>query len=96
MVSTKGIEKWKVLKALYDNAQPQGLGFLQYNRNPMTEEEAKSIIKEGSQYHNGLSFDYLKGRVMKVNLSDDDGFDERLYDRDNGRNAAERAINGIR
>lgn len=33
---------------------------------------------------------------MKVDLSDDDGFDEWLYDRDNGRNAAERAINGIR
>lgn len=96
MVSTKGIEKWKVLKALYDNAQPQGLGFLQYNGSLMTEEEAKAIIEEKRQYHNGLYFDYLKGRVMKVNLSDDDGFDERLYDRDNGKHAAERAIGALR
>lgn len=94
MVSTKGIEKWKVLKALYDNAQPQGMGFLQYDPAPMTEEQAKRLIESGDQY--GLYFDYLKGREMKVNLSDDDGFDERLYDRDNGKHAAERAINKIR
>ena len=37
-------------------------------------------------------FDYLKGRVMKVDLSEDDGFEEWLYDRDNGEGAAQSAL----
>jgi len=34
--------------------------------------------------------------VMKVDFSDDKGFDERLYDRDNGHGAAQRAIDAAR
>lgn len=37
-------------------------------------------------------FDYLKGRVLKVDLSNPDCFDERLYDRDNDYGAADRAV----
>lgn len=40
-------------------------------------------------------FDYLKGRVMKVNLSGDT-LNEWGYDRDNGTGAAERAIASLR
>ena len=40
-------------------------------------------------------FDYLYGRVLKVDLSGD-GFDERLYDRDCGEGAAQRAVDSIR
>ena len=39
----------------------------------------------------GTYFDYLYGRVLKVDLSGDE-FDERLYERDNGRDSAARAI----
>lgn len=40
-------------------------------------------------------FDYLHGRVLKVDLSGDE-FDERLYDRDCGAGAAQRAVDSIR
>ena len=40
-------------------------------------------------------FDYLHGRVLKVDLSGDE-FDERLYDRDCGKGAAQRAVDSIR
>jgi len=40
-------------------------------------------------------FDYLYGRVLKVDLSKDE-FDERLYDRDCGEGAAQRAVNSAR
>ena len=40
-------------------------------------------------------FDYLHGRVLKVELSGDE-FDERLYDRDCGEGAAQRAVDSIR
>lgn len=44
----------------------------------------------------GTYFDYLYGRVMKVDLSSDDGFEERLYDRDNGKGAAQKVIDALR
>jgi hypothetical protein len=89
MVSIKGIDKAKVLAALYNNSQPIGMGFIHFNPSRMTTQEARELL-ETTTY-----FDYLKGRVMKVDLSNDDEFDERLYDRDNGSGAAQRAINFI-
>lgn len=89
MINIKGIEKWKVLKALYDSAKPLGMGILFADNEPMTQEMAQNLIKDGSH------FDYVKGRVMKVWL-DGDEFDERLYDRDNGPGAAQRAIDNIK
>jgi len=71
-----------VLAALYNNAKPQGLGMLHYIPEDMTKEEAAKILEEGQTY-----FDYLKGRVMKVDLSRN-SLDPCLYDRDNGPGAA--------
>lgn len=90
MVDIKGLNKAEVLAALYNNSKPQGLGFLHFDAKDMTVAEAEEILKQTTD------FDYLKGRVMKVNLSSDDGFEEWLYDRDNGSGAAERAIAELR
>ena len=80
------LDKAAVLAALYNHAKCQGSGFLDSDPEPMTVESAREILKTGQTY-----FDYVKGRVMKVDLSG--GFlDPRLYDRDNGPGAAERAI----
>lgn len=51
----------------------------------MDESEAEHIL------HNQTYFDYLEGRVMKVDLSKDE-LRTDLYNRDNGENAAENAI----
>lgn len=91
MVITKGLNKADVLAALYNNAKPLGLGFLHFNPQDMTREQAQEILATGQTY-----FDYLSGRVMKVDLKSDDGFEEWLYDRDNGKGAAQRAIEGLR
>lgn len=90
MIDTKGLNKTEVLAALYNNSKPQGLGFLHFDSKDMTVSEAEEILKQTTK------FDYLKGRVMKVDLSYDDGFDEWLYDRDNGNGAAQRAIDALR
>lgn len=89
----KGIDiskynKVDVLIALYNAAKPQGSGFLHYDSAPMTKEEALSLLDERT------SFDYLKGRVMKVHI-DGDMLDPCLYDRDNGNGATQKAINTI-
>lgn len=90
MIDIKGLNKAEVLAALYNNSKPQGLGFLHFDPKEMKAAEAEEILKQTTY------FDYLKGRVMKVDLSSDDGFEEWLYDRDNGNGAAERAIDSLR
>lgn len=89
MIDIKGLSKAKVLCALYNNSKPQGLGIIHFRPADLTEEEASKLLKE-TDY-----FDYLAGRVMKVKISGDE-LDEWLYDRDNGRGAAARAIDLIR
>ena len=80
--------KPEVLAILYNNSKPLGMGFLHYDPKPMTVNEAKTLLEKG--FH----FDYLKGRVMKVDLSGDE-LDPWLYDRDNGQGAAQKAIDSI-
>ncbi len=80
------LNKAEVLAALYNRAQPQGLGFLHYTLRNMTVEQAQEILDGGTTY-----FDYLKGRVMKVDLSGDD-LHTILYNRNNGPEAAEMAL----
>lgn len=90
MVDIKGLNKAEVLAALYNNSKPLGLGFFHFDAKDMTVAEAEEILKQTTD------FDYLKGRVMKVNLSSDGGFEEWLYDRDNGNGAAQRAVDALR
>lgn len=95
MVNTTGLSRGHVLAALYNASKPQGLGFLQYDPTPMTIDSAEVFLSE-CQHDDNFYFDYLKGRVMKVDLRDHEGFEEFLYDRDNGPGAADRAIKALR
>lgn len=79
------MDKAEVLAALYNNSQPLGMGFIHYTPEDMTKEEAAKILATQT------SFDYLKGRVMKIDL-DSDELHTHLYNRDNGENAAELAL----
>jgi hypothetical protein len=90
MVKIEGLKKADVLKVLYNNSRPLGMGFLQYEAKDMTTSEAEELLK------NQTCFDYLKGRVMKIDLSSDVTFEEWLYDRDNGKGAAQRAIDSLK
>lgn len=85
-MNIKNLDKADVLVVLYNNARSQGLSLLQYDSGPMTREQAQKIIASGQTY-----FDYVKGRVMKIDIGKDE-VDTFLYNRDNGPNAAETAI----
>lgn len=80
-ISIKGLNKAAVLAALYNHAKPLGMGFLHFTPEPMTLEEAGQLLKKG------MRFDYLKGRVMKIDL-DKDEMRTDFYDRDNGNGQA--------
>ena len=89
-IDLSGLNRADVLAVLYNSSKPQGMGFLQYDPAPMTREQAQEILDR-----NHTSFDYLKGRVMKIDLSRNK-LDTRLYNRDNGEGTAERAISSLR
>ena len=91
MVNIEGLNKAHVLASLYNNARPLGSGFLQFDPTPMSLDEAEQLLNN----NHGKYFEYLNGRVMKVDLSSDIEFNEVPYDRDNGLGAAQRAINTI-
>lgn len=92
MINIKGLNKAEVLKALYDHSHVQGMGIYQtVPEGTVTVEHCQMLLDTtGYPY-----FDYLYGRVIKVDLSGDE-FDERLYDRDCCPGAAERAVRRIR
>lgn len=87
MIDLKKYDKAEVLAALYNYSKSQGMGFLHLKPEDMSKETAQKLLEDYPQKH----FDYLSGRIMKVDLSGDE-LDPRLYDRDNGEGAAERAI----
>lgn len=80
-----GLTRAQVLMTLYNNSKPLGLGFLQYDPKPMTEIEAEELLKQT------MDFDYVKGRIMKINLSKNP-FVVTWYDRDNGDGKALRVL----
>ena len=85
MIDLKGLDKARVLRTLHEHSKAQGLSFFGLRPNPLTVEECRDLLTEQTY------FDHLHGKVMKVDLSGDE-LDPRLYDRDNGSGAAERAI----
>lgn len=90
VIDITGKDKAAVLAALYNASRPLGMGILAYDPIPMTTEEAQALIG-GCDPNFALYFDYLKGRVMKVDLTDDT-LNPALYDRDNGEGAALKAL----
>lgn len=85
MIDITGLDKAEVLAALYNASRPLGMGRMAYTPNPMTRKEAEALLKEGSY------FDYINGRVMKIDLKSN-LLEVDLYDRDNGAGAAEAAL----
>ncbi len=91
MINIQGIDKAKLVAALYNRSQPLGFGFYVPESNlSMTQATAQTYLDNGQTY-----FDYLRGRVMKIDVSGDE-IDAILYDRDNGLGAAREVVDAIR
>ena len=85
MIDISKKDKGAVLAALYNGSRPQGMGMLHFDPAPMTPQEGASVLARSTYV------DYLKGRVIKCDLSGDT-LDPRLYDRDLGQGAAARVV----
>lgn len=85
-MNIKNLNKAEVLAALYNGSRQQGIGFLNHEGgNPLSVKEAEKLLGK-TKY-----FDYLRGRVMKIDLNGDD-LHTHLYNRDNGEDAAEKIL----
>jgi hypothetical protein len=87
-IDISGLNKADVLAALFNNARPLGMGFIHYKKRNMDRAEAEKLL-ETHKY-----FDYLEGRVMKVDLSGDE-LRTGGYDCDNGKDAAMDALSQL-
>lgn len=108
-VNISDLSKAAVLAALFNASSAGGMGFLQagYGPNVMTEEYAQQLVEAGNTAtpdYGGISmlgrpdlyFDYLYGRCLKVDLTEDQ-FDPWGFDRDNGGpGTAQQVINRLR
>lgn len=91
-IDITGIPKPQLLAALFNASKQQGMGFLDASgASQMTTGAAEDAIAAQPKMY----FDYLKGRVMKVDISGDE-LRVGLYDRDNGEGAAEAAVYTVR
>lgn len=78
------------LAALYNASKAQGRGRIHFTPGDMPLQEAEDLLNTSRCPY----FDYLKGRVMKVDLALGE-LDAGLYDRDNGEGAAEKALSHV-
>lgn len=91
MVDIKGLDKAEILKALFDTSHIQSVtGSSLIPEGGVTVEHCRELLKRTTH------FDYLYSWLIKVDLSSDDAFDERVYDLRNGLGSAERAIAPLR
>lgn len=92
--NVKDLEKVaRTIAGLYNNASSPGMGAFSRVDGNMRIEEALSLARKATEDGN-VSFDWHRGRVMKVDVRADGSLLRTdLYDRDNGGNgAAVRAI----
>ena len=86
-VSIKGIDKVKLLKALWDHAKPAAF-FAMYGQPSLgwDASAAKEAVRS--------TIDYFCGRCIKTDLSGDIA-DPSLYDRDWGEGSFQKIVKGL-
>jgi hypothetical protein len=89
-IDVSDLDLAKVLAALYNAATPWGMGFMDYEKEPMTELNAREILAARKV------FDYLKGRAIKLNFANPSAVDTERYNSRNGQGAAEAIVYNLR
>jgi hypothetical protein len=86
-IDIKGIDRAELLAALYNGTRPVGLGRLSAGAlEPMTAKQARQELEDAERSIDGthITFDYVRGRPIKVDFAGDTLLRPDLYDRDAG------------
>lgn len=109
-IDIQGIDKAELLAALYNRSKVLGMGALHAKQGDMSLDDARDTIAKHSYVNHWhindkgcppntpattIYFDYLHGRVMKVELAGDT-LKTRGYNLDNGEGAAEAIVAAVR
>ncbi len=91
-VNIEGIDKADLVIALHARARAQGVGVFADAgcKGRLDRKKIEEQLAEGYTY-----FDYVEGRVLKCSIKGPE-MDTWLYNRDNGEEAAEGVIEGLR
>lgn len=82
----------RVICGLYNNSMPLGYGILQASRGKLDAREAWDMaVSAGTE---PIYLDYHRGRIIKCNVAEDGSLvnGTRLYDRDLGEGACDKAV----
>lgn len=72
MIDVTGIDLVKAVQEAYALSSPQGLGFLHYQEGGLTEDEARSFVREEDS-RTPVYLDYVNGRSCKFSVLRRDG-----------------------
>jgi hypothetical protein len=89
-VNISGIDKYMLAVALRSASNAPFFTGQGLPAPPLNSQKLRENIESGD-----LQFDYLDGYIMKVDLSGEE-VDSRLYDRDNGTGALQKAVDDLR
>ena len=97
MIDTTGIDRAELFAGLYNRAKTQGMGILEYDPLPMSKGVAQEVLAKMTDVKGDQRtayFDYYRGRVMKIEVMNDQ-LDPYLYDRDNGVGACAEVVRSL-
>lgn len=75
MIDITGVDLVKFAQKVYELSAPQGLGFLHFTPQPLSETDAKRIVENSKGHYGGvvLDMDYVAGRACKMVVWEKDG-----------------------
>ena len=71
MIDITGVDLIKLAQKAYELSSPKGLGFIHFDPDPLTEEEAEKLIYLDPIWP--LYMDYVKGRSCKLTVFSKEG-----------------------
>ena len=73
MIEITGVDLVVLVKEVYNMSVPQGLGFLHFTQDTLTDEEASTLINEEISDGRIVDMDYVKGRSCKFIVKKENG-----------------------
>ena len=82
MIEVTGIDLRRLIKAVYAESVPQGMGFLHAQEGPMSDDVVEHIMAKCNVYPKGqkgcvVNLDYVMGRSVKFSVFQDE--EEKLW-----------------
>lgn len=80
-IDVTGVDLKLFVKTVYNLSKPQGMGFMHFTPEDMTDEEADAVLavqRPNSRYP--ICLDYVKGRACKMNVArGEEGEEHKLF-----------------